>query len=149
MIRSMKRWYAVLGLVALGGIGWWGWQGRGVIDPRDPEQVALGKQLYGRHCAECHGADLQGEPEWQIRRPTGELPAPPHDATGHTWHHPDATLFDITKHGVASFAPPDYKTNMPAFAHILSDAEIRAILAYIKSSWPENMLRRQEGMSKG
>jgi len=28
--------------------------------PGDPEQIALGKTLYGIHCTGCHGADLRG-----------------------------------------------------------------------------------------
>lgn len=112
--------------------GWWMWGRAGAIDPGDPRQVALGRQLYARHCAQCHGTELQGEPDWQVRRPSGELPAPPHDASGHTWHHPDQQLFAITKHGIARFAPADYRTAMPSFVGVLSDGDIRAVLAFIK-----------------
>ena len=60
------------------------------------------------------------------------MPAPPHDDSGHTWHHPDEVLFGITKHGVVPpYAPPGYESDMPAFAGKLSDDEIRAVLAYI------------------
>lgn len=128
--------------------GWWWWHDRGGIDPTDARQVARGADLYRRHCAECHGAKLEGEPDWQVRKPSGELPAPPHDASGHTWHHPDDMLFGITKHGIARFAPPDYKSNMPGFVGTLSDAEIRAVLAYIKSTWPEDIRRRQDAMNR-
>jgi mono/diheme cytochrome c family protein len=64
------------------------------------------------------------------------MPAPPHDDSGHTWHHPDDVLFGITKHGlVPPYAPPRYESDMPAFAGKLSDEEIRAVLAYIASHW--------------
>ena len=64
------------------------------------------------------------------------MPAPPHDESGHTWHHPDAVLFAITKNGlVAPNAPQDYESDMPAFAAKLTDDEIWAVLAYIKSHW--------------
>jgi mono/diheme cytochrome c family protein len=86
---------------------------------------------------------LRQLPRRRARKPSGELPAPPHDATGHTWHHPDQQLFAITKHGMARFAPADYKSAMPAFVGTLSDRDIRAVIAYIKSTWPEDIRRRQ------
>jgi mono/diheme cytochrome c family protein len=107
-------------------------------DAADALQVARGRQVYAEACASCHGANLQGEAAWQTRKPSGALPAPPHDATGHTWHHSDRQLFDIVKGGVAPLAPPGYVTDMPGFADTLSDAEIWAVLAYIKSRWPES-----------
>jgi len=96
----------------------------------------LGENLYAQHCAACHGAKLEGQPDWRQRLPNGRLPAPPHDESGHTWHHPDSVLFGITKHGlVPPYAPPRYESDMPAFAGELSDDEIRAVLAYIASHW--------------
>lgn len=113
------------------------------IDATDTEMVELGRRLYQAHCAECHGADLQGEPDWRVRKPTGELPAPPHDETGHTWHHSDEHLFAMTKHGMSRFAPPDYRSAMPSFVGRLTDREIRAVLAYVKSTWPAEIQARQ------
>lgn len=113
-------------------------------DPANADQVALGRTIYRAQCASCHGASLEGQPEWRQRKPDGRLPAPPHDATGHTWHHSDAQLFRVTKDGlVPPIAPPDYPTDMPAFAGKLSDAEIWAVLAYIKSTWPDDIRERQ------
>ena len=99
------------------------------------EQLARGGKLYAQHCAACHGAKLEGQPNWRQPLPNGRMPAPPHDESGHTWHHTDAVLFGITKHGMAGYAPPGYQSDMPAFAGTLSDDEIRAVLAYIASHW--------------
>jgi mono/diheme cytochrome c family protein len=112
-------------------------------DPGDPRQVASGRQLYEAHCASCHGRDLEGQANWQSRLATGFLPAPPHDESGHTWHHPDQILFRITKRGGASEAPAGFKSNMPGFGEMLSDEQIWAILAYIKSRWPPHIQSRQ------
>ncbi len=109
----------------------------------DPAEIALGERVYVEACASCHGANLEGQPNWQARNADGKLPAPPHDATGHSWHHPDAQLFAITKFGLAPFAGPDYATDMPAFEGTLTDAEIFAVLAYIKSRWPDEIRTRQ------
>lgn len=116
-------------------------------DPRDAPKVALGAKLYALHCAACHGAKLEGQPQWRTRLPNGRLPAPPHDESGHTWHHPDWMLFSITKNGlVPPFAPKDYETDMPAFGGKLGDEEIWAVLAYLKSHWTSSdvLSARQE-----
>lgn len=100
-------------------------------------RFAQGRVLYGIHCAKCHGKNLEGQPNWQTPLANGRLPAPPHDKTGHTWHHTDKALAGITKLGLKPFAGDNYESDMPAFGSILSDEEIEAILAYIKSTWPE------------
>lgn len=114
----------------------------------DPAQIAVGKQVYDGNCASCHGANLEGQPNWRQRLPSGRLPAPPHDRTGHTWHHDDATLFAITKYGLAELIGQPYETDMPAYKDVLSDDEIRAVLAYIKSSWPPQIRARQEALNR-
>jgi mono/diheme cytochrome c family protein len=110
---------------------------RPIGDPSNAQQVAAGKRVYDAHCASCHGAKLEGQPNWRQRLPNGKFPAPPHDATGHTWHHSDALLFDMIKRGVEPHAPPGYQSDMPAFGSRLADSQIAAALAYIKSTWPD------------
>jgi mono/diheme cytochrome c family protein len=126
--------------------GWMFWPSTstGRADPDDPRQVALGEVVYRENCASCHGAKLEGQPDWRIRKPDGRLPAPPHDETGHTWHHPDDQLFPITKLGLKPpLAPEGYESDMPVFGPILTDEQIWAVLAFIKSRWPEKIRTRQ------
>jgi mono/diheme cytochrome c family protein len=104
-------------------------------DPNDPKLVARGKIVYAEQCASCHGASLQGQPNWRHRLPNGRLPAPPHDPTGHTWHHSDKQLFEMTKLGPGALVP-GYESDMPGFKDKLSDADIWAVLSYIESTWP-------------
>ncbi len=120
------------------------------IDPNDQALVSYGRALYISHCAACHGSKLEGQPNWRMRREDGRLPAPPHDESGHTWHHPDSVLFDITRNGMVPgrTAPPGYVSDMPAYAGILSDAEIIAVLAYIKSTWPDDVLKLQQEVNE-
>ena len=99
-------------------------------------QETSGQRIYLDHCASCHGVNLEGQPNWKERLPSGRLPAPPHDASGHTWHHSDQQLFRIVKEGPGSIMP-GYQTDMPGFASVLSDEEIAAVLDYIKGTWPE------------
>ena len=102
-----------------------------------PDLLDLGRHVYAENCASCHGTELEGQPNWKRRLESGRMPAPPHDETGHTWHHSDADLFRLTKEGVAAVIGVDYETDMPAFGGVLTDEEILAALVYIKSTWPE------------
>lgn len=122
----------------------WG-PGKPLADPDDPGKIQAGQKIYARHCAACHGAQLEGQPNWRVRLPSGRMPAPPHDPSGHTWHHPDAVLFSITRDGhvPGRSAPPGYLSDMPAFKGTLTDEEIWAVLAYIKSTWPEDIRASQ------
>ena len=117
-------------------------------NPDDPVQVSLGRAVYSENCASCHGVRLEGQPNWRIRKPDGKLPAPPHDETGHTWHHPDQQLFDITKSGVAALVS-GYDSDMPTYRGVLSDEQIWAVLAFIKSTWQQSIRRRQERRNQG
>ena len=90
--------------------------------------------------------DEEGSEVWHHtlrRRPDGTLPAPPHDATGHTWHHADEHLFRMTKEGPAAVVGKGYRSTMTGFAGILDDREIWASLAYIKSRWPAEVRKVQ------
>ncbi|MCI2808861.1 c-type cytochrome [Eoetvoesiella caeni] len=120
--------------------------GPAFIDPADQSLVMQGKAIYVNNCAACHGEALQGQPNWRERMSNGRLPAPPHDKSGHTWHHPDAMLVDMVKNGLVpgKTAPPGYVSDMPAYRDILSDQEIIAVLTYIKSTWPPKVLEAQK-----
>lgn len=118
------------------------------LRPDDPKVVASGKNIYATQCASCHGANLEGEADWRERLPNGRLPAPPHDKSGHTWHHPDIQLFKLTKRGPAAVVGGEYESEMPAYAGVLSDDEIIAVLSYIKSTWPPTVQARHDRINE-
>ncbi|ABI58340.1 c-type cytochrome [Nitrosomonas eutropha] len=120
--------------------------GPAFIDPADTNLVMQGKAIYANNCASCHGESLEGQPDWRQRLPSGRLPAPPHDKSGHTWHHPDAMLVDMVKNGLVpgKTAPPRYESDMPAYGEVLTDEEIVAVITYIKGSWPPKVLQAQK-----
>ena len=141
---------SIVAVAAVAGIGVWyvsGPAATGGADAGNPQQVALGKRVYAEQCASCHGARLEGQPDWRSRNPDGTLPAPPHDASGHTWHHPDGQLFDVTRRGGQASAPPGFVSAMPGFGAALKDDQIWAVLAFIKSRWPRTIRNRQAAIN--
>ena len=113
----------------------------------DARIVAEGRTVYQQSCAQCHGDRLEGQADWRTRGPDGLLPAPPHDETGHTWHHADQMLFDLTKYGPQKYAGPGYRSTMPAYEGTLTDEEIIAVLSYIKSEWSAAIRARHDGVN--
>ena len=106
-----------------------------VLTPLDQNVVALGQLIYFEICASCHDANLEGQPNWRSPCSDGQLPAPPHDATGHTWHHDGDKLFRLTKYVTgALIGNPNYESNMLMYGGVLTDDEIITVLSYIKST---------------
>ena len=109
-----------------------------------PAQVARGRQIYLENCASCHGQDAQGALNWQQPNLRGDLPAPPHDDSGHTWRHPDAQIAEIIRDGLRDPFNKTSELTMPPFRDRLSDEEIADVIAYFKSLWSEEHRRFQE-----
>ena len=113
------------------------------VDPADAELVALGQQVYQTQCASCHGVNLEGEVDWDQPSVDGLLKAPPHDETGHTWHHNNAYLIDSIVEGGMRLPASSGTSPMPAYKNILSPQEIGAVLSYIESTWSADILAQQ------
>ena len=146
----------VIALAALGGVAFLGWS---MLTPKPEttastlrsDDVVAGEALYQENCAACHGVNLEGEENWRTPDEEGRLPAPPHDKSGHTWHHGEVQLFTYTKlGGKASLALQgiDFNSGMPGFTDQLSDQQIWDILAYIKSTWPKREQKLQAERSE-
>ena len=111
---------------------------------KDSAVTNLGRAVYAENCASCHGVALEGQAKWRQRDADGYLPAPPHDETGHTWHHPDSYLFLMTKYGIEKMIGKSYPNNMPAYEDKLTDEEILAALSYITSTWSKPIQRQHD-----
>ena len=118
------------------------------LEPQNKNLVELGKKIYAEQCASCHGKNLEGEANWKTPKESGRMPAPPHDMSGHTWHHPDQLLFEITKFGTEAYIGRNYKSDMIGYKEILSEQEILAVLSFIKSTWPIKDQKRHDRMNK-
>lgn len=104
--------------------------------------ITEGESLYNQHCASCHGADLHGQPNWKQPLANGKYPAPPHDNTGHTWHHNDDVLIGVIMNGGDGTGNMTHG-DMPAFKDKLTDTQVRQILTYIKNQWGQQQREYQ------
>lgn len=109
---------AALGLFT-GGLAW-------LLDaPAPPPEASRSERLYYAFCAECHGRDGRGS--WRAAL----FLISPGDLTDQDRMSrlSDRYLFDIIKHGGAPLGRP----GMPAFGFHLSDADIEALVAYLRA----------------
>ena len=98
--------------------------------PRGPNPVALtddnlvaGVELYGRHCAICHGTAQGNASASPIAK--GEYPAPPQLATDGVEDDPEGNSFWVIAHGIRW-------TGMPSWATTLSDEQIWTLALFLK-----------------
>lgn len=99
------------------------------------EQVQSGQKIYQLNCQKCHGLQAVGEqPNWQQALANGQFPAPPLNGTAHSWHHDMNTLMNTVYQGSL-----ERGGRMPAFKDKLSEEEIKSVIAYIQSLWPEDI----------
>jgi mono/diheme cytochrome c family protein len=96
--------------------------------PRTPiTTTANGAALYAKWCANCHGATGNGDgPDAQYQ------PVPParHADAAAMSRRPDDSLFDVI---AAGGLPAGRSARMPAFGAALSNAEVRALVAQIRT----------------
>jgi mono/diheme cytochrome c family protein len=92
-----------------------------------PEVMELGRRVYGKQCAMCHGDEGKGFP-----------PSYPPLAGNQsiTMASPVNSIRMVLNGGY----PPGTKKNprphgMPPFSHILNDAEAAAVVTYIRVAW--------------
>ena len=97
------------------------------------DALSRGADLYASNCQVCHG-DREGK--------GATLGATPHNETGHTWHHPDAQLRETIINGKTGLGI------MPPFKDKLTDAEVDAVLAYIKTWWEDWQREGQADLSQ-
>jgi mono/diheme cytochrome c family protein len=140
------RWSLLLGFVAIGllAAASFAWQRAAAPSPvvingtavpplprLAPVLAAQGEALYAQYCAACHGMNLEGAPNWKQRLADGSYPPPPHNSSGHTWHHSDAVLLNIISNG----GDPALNSKMPPFRGRLNQEGMNAILEFFKSRW--------------
>ena len=138
----MRRVSTVLGL-ALAAIAC---AERPKAEATNPEQVALGNRVYFAQCVSCHGAKLEGSPTGASAcRAVNFLPA-----ARPQWSHVASLRRAALRHRKERHRAARASGLSKRYAGVrrrLSDAEIWAVLAYIRSTWPEETRKLQAGVS--
>jgi mono/diheme cytochrome c family protein len=101
------------------------------------ESTALGKNVFNKNCAVCHGKQAQGLVKNWKKPIAGVYPAPPLNGTAHAWHHSPKILLETINSGGTKLGG-----TMPAFNNKLNKEEKQAILDYLHSLWPENIQKK-------
>ncbi|MHB8623267.1 MAG: c-type cytochrome [Sulfuricaulis sp.] len=97
--------------------------------------LSRGARLYQENCAECHGPEAQGHPDW--RNPQ-VVAAPPLDGSGNAWKRKKQDLIAVIKNGVSRQGEPA----MPTWQGRLNDQDIEDIIAWFQSLWPADIYAR-------
>ncbi|BAS67367.1 c-type cytochrome [Bathymodiolus septemdierum thioautotrophic gill symbiont] len=118
----------------------------GCFDSGDAEakNVALGKVVFDKNCASCHGKAAVGlTKNWKQVLPNGKYPAPPLNGSAHAWHHSPKLLLSTINNGGAKLGGW-----MPGFKGKLSEDEKQAILDYLHSLWPKDIQQKYDARFK-
>lgn len=91
--------------------------------------LSRGARLFEEQCAQCHGPEAQGHPDWQT---PGVVAAPPLNGTGNDWKRTRAQLVAVIKNGAKRNGQPV----MPAWSGRLTDAEIDDLISWFQALWP-------------
>lgn len=112
------------------------------------QEIDAGRRIYEQQCAACHGAKGEGQHGWEKRNELGELPAPPHDPSGHTWKHADAMLYKTIRDGWRDPFNKTKRLTMPGYKEVLTPHQTRAVISYLKTMWTPEQRRIQRADSK-
>lgn len=103
--------------------------------PVSMDALLRGARLYQEHCAQCHGPEAQGHPDWQNPQ---VVAAPPLDGSGHVWKRSKKELVAIIQKGTTRSGQPV----MPGWKGRLSDQDIEDIIAWFQALWPAEVYER-------
>ncbi len=116
--------------------------------PDRPAQVALGRTLYRQHCSYCHGIDREGHEDWQPGTQVAAGLPTALDERSPSVDRSDRQIFEWIRYGGQPFLPAGVRSQMPAFEFNLTEAQVWAVVAYLKNRWPEEVLARHERANK-
>jgi mono/diheme cytochrome c family protein len=101
----------------------------------DIERINRGAALYQSHCAQCHGPQAQGHPDWERGRKEGFAAAPPLNGTGTDWKLTKKQMIDIIRNGKKLNGVPV----MPAWKGRVEDKQIEDIITWFQATWPADV----------
>jgi mono/diheme cytochrome c family protein len=100
----------------------------------DLAQIARGGKIYQQNCAECHGSQAEGAPNWHKPGPDGKYPPPALNGTAHAWHHPMAALKHTIREGTQVIGG-----SMPGWKDQLSEQDVEDVIAWFQAKWPDDL----------
>ena len=103
--------------------------------PFSTTSLMHGVKLYQENCAQCHGPEAQGHPDWTNPK---VVAAPPLDGNGNVWKRRKTELVAVIKNGVSRQGQPV----MPAWKDRLSDQDIDDIIDWFQALWPADVYER-------
>lgn len=103
----------------------------------DVARISNGAKLFQEKCAQCHGPEAQGHPDWQRARIEGYTAAPPLNGTGTDIKLSRAQMMKIIRNGATRKGQPV----MPAWVGRVSDQDIEDIITWYQALWPTDVYK--------
>jgi len=110
--------------------------------PFSTASLIRGVKLYQENCAQCHGPEAQGHPDWTNPK---VVAAPPLDGHGNVWKRGTPELVAIIRNGASRQGQPV----MPAWKDRLSDQDIDDIIGWFQALWPADVYDRWQKANAG
>lgn len=109
-----------------------------------PTPAHPGEINYNTYCAHCHGYDGEGQKAETVENTLslGMKTVPAHDATGHTWEHPDELLIQVILEGIDN---PLNQYPMSGWGYVLDEQDALDMIDYMRQWWtPEQIAYQAE-----
>lgn len=97
--------------------------------------IARGAQIYQENCAQCHGPEAQGHPDWRHAKQQGYAAAPPLDGTGPAAKMKKFEIIAVIKNGVKYDGQPV----MPGWKGRVSEQDIDDVITWFQALWPSDV----------
>jgi mono/diheme cytochrome c family protein len=105
-------------------------------------RVANGAKLFQKHCAECHGPEAQGHPDWKNPQ---VVVAPPLDGGGPVTKRTQAQMALIIQRGASRKGV----ATMPGWSGRLSVQDVDDIILWYQALWPSEVYSQWQKANAG
>ncbi|MEO0560472.1 MAG: cytochrome c [Chloroflexota bacterium] len=106
-----------------------------------------GEINYNSYCAHCHGYNGEGQHPNTVDNTLslGMETVPAHDATGHTWEHPDELLVQVILEGIDN---PLNQYPMSGWGYVLDEQDALDIIDYMRQWWTAEQMAHQAAITE-
>ncbi len=110
--------------------------------PFSMDSLMRGARIFQEQCAQCHGPDAQGHPDWQNPQVAA---APPLNGTGNEWKRSRSDMVAIILDGATRDGVPV----MPSWKGRLTQQEIEDVIAWYQALWPAEVYEKWHKANAG